>query len=158
MGRLVEILAEPDVAHRWGTFEPGEVAEQFVDRDGVFVIEADGRVIGAIQYEEEEDPMYRHAGIDIFISASHWDRGYGSEAVRTVARHLFGELDHHRLSIDPAADNERAIRAYEAAGFRRVGVMRRYERGPDGTWHDGLLMDLLAEELVDHPRTEGSDR
>jgi aminoglycoside 6'-N-acetyltransferase len=26
-------------------------------------------------------------------------------------------------------------------------VMRRYERGPDGTFHDGLLMDLLAEEL-----------
>jgi aminoglycoside 6'-N-acetyltransferase len=28
-------------------------------------------------------------------------------------------------------------------------VMRRYERGSDGTWHDGLLMDLLAEEFVD---------
>jgi len=32
-------------------------------------------------------------------------------------------------------------------GFRPVGVMRRYERGADGTFHDGLLMDLLAEEL-----------
>jgi aminoglycoside 6'-N-acetyltransferase len=28
-----------------------------------------------------------------------------------------------------------------------VGVMREYERGPDGTWHDGLLMELLASEL-----------
>jgi aminoglycoside 6'-N-acetyltransferase len=27
--------------------------------------------------------------------------------------------------------------------------MRNYERGPDGTWHDGLLMDLLREEFVD---------
>ncbi len=26
--------------------------------------------------------------------------------------------------------------------------MRRYERGPEGDWHDGLLMDILAEELV----------
>jgi len=25
--------------------------------------------------------------------------------------------------------------------------MRRYERGADGSWHDGLLMDLLREEL-----------
>jgi aminoglycoside 6'-N-acetyltransferase len=25
--------------------------------------------------------------------------------------------------------------------------MREYERGPDGTWHDGLMMDLLAAEL-----------
>jgi aminoglycoside 6'-N-acetyltransferase len=29
-----------------------------------------------------------------------------------------------------------------------VGVMRQYERGADGSWHDGLLMDLLAAELV----------
>jgi aminoglycoside 6'-N-acetyltransferase len=27
--------------------------------------------------------------------------------------------------------------------------MRRYERGPDGTWHDGLLMDLLPEDLTE---------
>jgi aminoglycoside 6'-N-acetyltransferase len=43
--------------------------------------------------------------------------------------------------------NEAAIRAYEKAGFRRVGVMRRYERNPDGSgWRDGLLMELVAEE------------
>jgi hypothetical protein len=30
---------------------------------------------------------------------------------------------------------------------RPVGIMRQYERGPDGTWHDGLLMDLLPEGL-----------
>ncbi len=50
-------------------------------------------------------------------------------------------------AIDPALANERAIRAYAAVGFRRVGILRRYERGPDGVWEDGLLMDLLAEEL-----------
>ena len=54
---------------------------------------------------------------------------------------------HHRLTIDPAADNAKAIRSYERVGFRPVGIMRRYERGLDGTWHDGLLMDLLAGEL-----------
>jgi aminoglycoside 6'-N-acetyltransferase len=54
---------------------------------------------------------------------------------------------HHRLIIDPAAANERAIKAYAAIGFKPVGVMRRYQRAADGTWHDGLLMDLLAEEF-----------
>jgi aminoglycoside 6'-N-acetyltransferase len=38
--------------------------------------------------------------------------------------------------------------AYQRVGFRPVGVMRRYERGPDGCWHDGLLMDLLPEDLT----------
>ena len=50
--------------------------------------------------------------------------------------------------IDPAADNAAAIRCYSKAGFRPVGIMRDYERGADGTWHDGLLMDLLAGELI----------
>jgi aminoglycoside 6'-N-acetyltransferase len=31
---------------------------------------------------------------------------------------------HHRPTIHPTADNERAILAYEAVGFRRVGLMR----------------------------------
>ena len=51
------------------------------------------------------------------------------------------------LTIDPAAHNEAAIRAYERVGFVPVGIMRRYERGPDGTWHDGLLMDMLREDF-----------
>ncbi len=61
---------------------------------------------------------------------------------------LFEERGHHRLTIDPALANAAAIRAYEKAGFTRVGVMRRYERdalGPD--WHDSLLMELLADDL-----------
>jgi aminoglycoside 6'-N-acetyltransferase len=41
-----------------------------------------------------------------------------------------------------------AIRCYSKVGFRPVGILRRSERGPDGSWHDGLLMDLLAEELA----------
>ena len=66
-----------------------------------------------------------------------------------VCRYLFDERGHHRITIDPAADNVHAIAAYEKVGFRKVGVMRRYERGPDGTFHDGVLLDLLPEELVE---------
>jgi aminoglycoside 6'-N-acetyltransferase len=68
--------------------------------------------------------------------------------VRTLAGWLFEERGHHRVTIDPAAANERAIRAYERVGFKRVGVLRRYERGADGAWHDGLLLDLLPEDLT----------
>jgi aminoglycoside 6'-N-acetyltransferase len=51
--------------------------------------------------------------------------------------------------IDPAAANGRAIRSYAKVGFRPVGVMRQYERGRDGRFHDGLLMDMLRAELTD---------
>ena len=48
-----------------------------------------------------------------------------------LARYLIQERGHHRLTIDPAADNAPAIRAYEKVGFRPVGVLRSYEQGPD---------------------------
>jgi aminoglycoside 6'-N-acetyltransferase len=81
------------------------------------------------------------------LTSARHGQGLGTEAIRVLARHLFTDRGHHRLSIDPAAHNQAAIRAYERVGFRRVGVLRRYELGPDGTWHDGLLMDMLAEDL-----------
>ena len=148
---MSRILAEPGVA-RWWVHEGLEIAvDGLYDEDeGVRLsIEVDGEIAGFIQFVEELTPDYRHAGIDLFVATAFQGMGIGPEAIRLVARHLFEERGHHRLTIDPAAANERAIRAYEKVGFRRVGVMRRYERSIDGTWHDGLLMDLLAGELRD---------
>jgi aminoglycoside 6'-N-acetyltransferase len=111
------------------------------------VVEHGGEVIGFIQYSEELEPDYRHASIDVSVHDRWQGKGLGTDAVVTVARHLLEECGHHRVTIDPAASNTRAIRSYEKAGFQAVGVMRQYERGGDGTWHDGLLMDLLADDL-----------
>ena len=152
---LVAIRLTPEVRRAWrgGEEEPElaqELADDLADRDvSTLAVEYGGRVVGAIQWHAEEEPDYRHAGIDIFLDPAVHGRGLGTDAVRTLARHLFDEHGHHRVTIDPAADNAAAIRCYAKVGFRPVGVMRRYERGLDGTWHDGLLMDLLAEELVE---------
>ncbi|MEV6878154.1 GNAT family protein [Amycolatopsis sp. NPDC051128] len=144
--RLREILATPEVARWWA--EP-EIEDFYAVEEGftVYVIVLDGEVVGVIQSAEEPDPQYRHAGIDIALHPDFHGRGLGTDAVRALARHLVAQ-GHHRLTIDPAAANEAAIRAYTKVGFRPVGVLRDYERGPDGTWHDGLLMDLLAGELT----------
>jgi aminoglycoside 6'-N-acetyltransferase len=156
LARVTTIRHEPEVARRWGIPEEGEL-EEFLQDEKTFVVEAEGSIIGAIQYDEENDPMYRHASIDIFLTASRHGEGFGSEAVRVLARYLIEERGHHRLTIDPAADNAAAIRAYEKVGFRPVGVMRSYERGPDGTWHDGLLMELLSDDLLDGNASECED-
>lgn len=139
--RVEKIQRQPSVMVRWG--EPSGFDEGVVP----FAIQLDGEVVGVIQYHEEEDPMYRSAGIDLFLAEEVQGQGLGTDAVRTMARYLVHDRGHHRLTIDPAADNLPAIRAYEKVGFKPVGVMRRYERLPGGDWHDGLLMDLLADEL-----------
>jgi aminoglycoside 6'-N-acetyltransferase len=145
VGRLIEILNEPEVARWFGTHSTEAEAEDWLEHG--FAIEVDCTVVGAIQFYEEDDSDYRHAGMDIFLATESQNQGLGTEALRVLARYLLEERGHHRLIIDPAVANERAIRAYERVGFKRVGVMRAYERGPDGTFHDGLLMDLLAPDL-----------
>ncbi len=102
-----------------------------------------------VQYGEEHEPDYRHASIDIFIGPAVHGRGVGRDAVATLARHLVHDRGHHRIVIDPAADNGPAIRCYAAVGFRAVGVMHRYGRDAGGGgWHDAVLMDLMADELA----------
>ena len=145
---LRRIRARPEVARWWDEPEPdfpmGDEPEATR-----WTIEIDGAVAGMVQFDEELEPKYRHASIDLFLDPAVHGRGIGTEVVQRVVRHLIDERGHHRITIDPAATNAAAIRAYEKAGFRRVGVMRRYERDADGRgWHDGLLMELLAGEEV----------
>lgn len=143
------ILAEPDVARWWAPRGPDEAADGLFDEgEVVYAIVLEGEVVGAIEYSEENEPDYRHAGIDILVDTAHQGRGLGRDAIRALARYLLEERGHHRLTIDPAAANDRAIRAYRRLGFQPVGLMRRYERGPNGEWHDGLLMDLLSRDLA----------
>jgi RimJ/RimL family protein N-acetyltransferase len=148
VAELRRILLTPEVRVRWGD-EAASPGWPFDDPSSTrFAVLAGGSVRGMVQYFEENEPGYRHASIDIFLDPSVHGRGLGRDAVREVARHLIRDRGHHRIVIDPAADNAAAIRCYAAVGFRPVGVMRRYERDADGSgWHDGLLMDLLAEEL-----------
>jgi len=148
---LRAILFEPDVSRWWGEPLPESELREVLAAEGdttMLVIVVAGSVAGAIQFAEEADPMYRHAGLDIFLSVSFQGRGLGVEAIRLLSRYLTSVRGHHRLTIDPCAANTHAIACYAKVGFKPVGVLRRYERGPDGEFRDGLLMDLLAEELT----------
>ncbi len=149
--RLLEIFREPAVTEWWGRWDLAKVQREMIGPDDgtvVFVVVHEGVTIGLVQYAEEDDPDYRHASIDIALHPGWHGRGLGGDTIRTLARYLFQHRGHHRITIDPAAHNHRAIRSYERVGFRAVGVMRQYERGPDGTWHGGLLMDLLRDDLI----------
>jgi aminoglycoside 6'-N-acetyltransferase len=143
---LAELGADPSVSRCFPISEV-ELREALEPpaNEGYFAIEQDGEVIGMIQFWEETDARFRHAAIDLFLGVGAQGRGLCTDVVRTMVRHLFEDRGHHRLTIDPELRNERAIRCYERLGFRRVGVLRRYFLAPDGTWHDGLLMELTVD-------------
>ena len=149
---LATILAKPGVARWWGEFDQDRVERELIVGEPdvrVYAIEVEGRLVGAIQSAEETDEEFRHAGIDLFLDDDSQGRGIGPAAIRILARRLIDDSGHHRITIDPAAENEYAISAYEKVGFRRVGRLRRYQRMADGTWVDGMLMELLADDLID---------
>jgi aminoglycoside 6'-N-acetyltransferase len=142
---LLRIHMTPEVIRWWDAPEQDFPWDE--PESTRLTIEVDGAIVGLIQYTEEHEPKYRHAGIDLFLDPALHGRGFGSEAVSRVVGLLIDERGHHRITIDPAVKNVAAIRAYEKAGFKPVGVMRQAERDTDGSgWHDALLMELLAGE------------
>lgn len=143
---LLRIHSTPEVALWWDVPDEGFPWSDEPESTR-FAIVLDGAVAGMIQFWEERSPKYRHAGIDLFVDPASHGQGVGTEAVRRLVRHLIDERGHHRITIDPGAGNAAAIRCYEKAGFKPVGIMRRYERrfGSE-EWRDGLLMELLAGE------------
>ncbi len=155
---LHAILEEPEVARWWRRAEWGRVDEQDAVTFAIVLPDAGdgghgdaggdrGIVAGCIQYSEETDPDYFSAAVDIFVGTAAQGRGVGPDAMRTLIAWLFGVRGHHRLTVDPAAENARAIHVYDKLGFRPVGVLRRYERVDDGPWRDALLMELLVEDF-----------
>ena len=141
---LADLVATPAVA-RWWTAAPdrARVKSDLVDYTSSWAIEVEGALAGWIGVDEERDEWYPSAALDLFLGGAHQDRGLGSEALRLIVDWLVTERGHHRVTIDPRLDNERAIRCYEAVGFRPVGVMHAYERDEAGGWHDALLMELV---------------
>ena len=152
--RLREIRAEPSVFAWWGRMEHEFPFDE--PESTRFTVWVDDLVAGLIQYGEEDEPEYRHAWIDIFLTTAVQGRGVGTDAVSTLARHLVEDRGHHRLTIDPAVDNVPAVRAYEKAGFQRVGVMRLAERSPEGRWRDALLMEQVFPSVVPLTSDESS--
>ncbi|MGQ9700022.1 MAG: GNAT family N-acetyltransferase [Candidatus Bipolaricaulaceae bacterium] len=94
------------------------------------------------------DLKNRTATLGIVIGEKDfWGKGFGREALRVLLRYAFLELGLHRVELETFSFNVRALRCYEAVGFKKVGV-RRQALFRDGAFHDLILMDLLAEEFA----------
>lgn len=141
---LRALLATPKVAAWWGHLPDDFPLRDEPDATPLTIL-YDGEIAGLIQFEEELEPAYRYAAIDVFVDPRRHGRGLGTDAVRAVVRHLVEDRGHHRITIDPATDNAAAIRCYEKVGFRPVGVMHAaWREHTTGEWRDALLMELVT--------------
>ena len=148
--RLRAIRRTPEVARWWGPLEDGFPMTDEPEATR-FTILIGGRVAGMVQYSEEPEADYRFAEIDIFLDPADHGQGAGTDAVRVTVRHLVEDRGHHRVTIGTAVENVGALRSYEKAGFRRIGVAqaagRNYITGEmDDEW-------LLERVVLPAPET-----
>ena len=154
--RLVRWFSDPQVIRFLGRQSPITLAEEerwFRDYEArpdeqIFAIEVEGQHVGNLGLHKI-DKVDRKAQLGIVIGEpALWSKGYGSEAIRIALRYAFGVLGLNRVSLDVLEYNERAIRAYENAGFRREGLFREnvYK---DGRYVSVVKMGILARDFRD---------
>jgi aminoglycoside 6'-N-acetyltransferase len=134
---LVRWHADPDVARYWDgeTFTREEMLAR-LDRSEVapYIVEDDDQPIGYLQAHLPEAST--DAGLDMFLVPSARGRGLGPDAARALTTYLLQEAGRTRVTVDPYLSSERAIRAWEKAGFRPV-EKRRADHEHTDAW---LLM------------------
>ena len=121
--------------------------ERHGKRDYHFVVclLEDGRAIGTVGLHEVDLEAGSAAfGISIGEKAE-WDKGYGTDALNAIADFGFGALRLERLWLDVYAQNLRARRSYEKAGFSAEGTMR-HALFKGGEFSDVIRMSLLRDE------------
>jgi RimJ/RimL family protein N-acetyltransferase len=115
----------------------GEVGFAIDTKDGVH--------IGSIDFHRAI-PEDRAARLGIMIGdKAYWSRGYGTDAMRTLVRFGFGEMNLNRIDLTVDARNERAIACYRKCGFLEEARLRQ-DRYSEGTYHDTLIMGVLRDE------------
>ncbi|MGH1415595.1 MAG: GNAT family N-acetyltransferase [Pelagimonas sp.] len=110
-----------------------------------WIIEHAGALAGSIRLNNVNQ-IDQKARLSIGLSNhQQLGQGIGRGAIELLLDHAFGAMALNRVYLRVIEYNTRAIRCYEACGFRREGVERQSARvGTD--WHDDILMAKLAQD------------
>ena len=143
-----EMINDPegnDLTGTTATFTRAQIEDWVATRptaherlDLVVVENATGEYAGEVVLNDF-DAARRSANFRIALRGPGWyGRGLGGEATALIVRHAFEAIGLDAIVLDVRADNPRAIRAYEKAGFVEMG--RSEDEGC--TWVD---MELTRE-------------
>jgi diamine N-acetyltransferase len=72
------------------------------------------------------DRLNKTAWMGIFLGYEFTDRGYGADAILTLARYFFEEMKFEKMFLDVASHNKRAISCYLKCGFKFLRT--KYEK------------------------------
>ena len=114
------------------------------DGVGLSITLPDDTLIGHTALYDYNAPA-RSAELMIMIGGSNVGQGYGTLATKMIIDYGFREMGLNRIGLTVWAYNERALRTFLRSGFREEGRVRQ-AGFHDGSFHDKIVMGLLAEE------------
>ena len=111
----------------------------------------DGEHIGNVMYYDVDEPK-KQAELGIMIGIrKYWGRGYGTDVIATVLKHIFLDTGIERVYLHTLVWNDRAQSAFKKSGFKFVRDVTK-----DG--YEFLLMDISRDDWVaDHSEAIVSD-
>jgi RimJ/RimL family protein N-acetyltransferase len=122
----------------------GAIAEKDFEKTFT-ILTKDGKPIGNCGFNRI-DYVNRYAVLGILIGEiDFWDKGYGTDAIRTLLRFAFQELGMHKVCLNVDSVNERAVACYKKCGFVQEGRFREH-RFYHGEYKDDLSMAVLADD------------
>ena len=130
----------------------GTDAEAAIEAGDLYVWEEGSELMG---FAKVVSWVPRSFGISE-LAVSQQGRGTGRAMLTVLVDHLFSGREAHRLSLDAASDNWRAIRLFRKLGFVQEGVYRQCWQRPDGIWVDCPHFSLLRQEWDSRSVRSGS--
>lgn len=92
------------------------------------------------------DWVSRTAWFGLFIGEpTAWNRGFGGDAIHTLVRFAFEEMNLRKLRINVFEYNERARHVLVTHGFVEEGKLRR-EFYREGTYHDIVVLSIFRSD------------
>lgn len=113
-----------------------------------WIIDA-GQTVGLIRLLDLTDIGEGAPQFDLRIGSRHRGRGYGKDAARWIAEHLFTSYPKlHRIEANTRDDNAAMQAALSYAGFTLEGRLRQSWRGDEGHWFDTMVYGILRSDEI----------
>lgn len=127
-------------------YNMAEETKNMYKRKALGIVNEKDVLIGFITYHEHDNEAGVYS-LGITIAARYCNRGYGTDAVKTILEYLFNCESMKKMELEVIKENKRAIACYEKCGFKTVSskIIKSYSSGKNV---EIIKMDITKEEYL----------
>lgn len=120
---------------------------RFTEKAGIrwgIALKDQRNIIGTIGFNNVIKNHRANIGFD--LQAEFWNRGFITEALKTVIEFGFNELEINRIEAEVMLGNLASEKVLSKIGFKKEGILRQWMYWND-THYDMTMFSLLRKEL-----------